>query len=434
MALADFTSHLLNQSMQPSIQGRATCYRCFSPQALCYCSHIPSIKNRTQIIIAQHPREEFHPLNTARMVERSLINCRRIVAPLSQLGAALGKLALSPRAAVLYPSPQADLLEDLAPDALPEQILVLDGTWHHAKTLLRDVPQLAQLRKVRFVRSTPSEYTIRKEPHQDYLSTVEAVHHVLRQTEPDTPHLDQLLVTFRHMIALHQAAHRGEGRNARFLQRSKRRPHRFPALLSVPAEQLVTFYAEGSADFSRRRADSNSAQPALQREPLWCGFERYAGRDFTHLGSVSNRRTTAFALKTSFTPAPRLLEQLDLTPAAWQTGMSRSEALVHATAMLKPDDVICVWHNSTAHILMELGVSVDQLLVLKSVYCDYQRYLHFAHSCKNSGPAPSAFGDLEHIASRHGILKNAAGPGRGMRRLQLTTALLSWLRDVAITS
>lgn len=424
--------------MQPLTEGRATCYRCFAPQAVCYCSHITPINNRTQIIIAQHPREEFHPLNTARMVERSLINSRRIVAPLRQLSAALDELDLVPNAAVLYPSPQAELLEDLAPDERPKQILVLDGTWHHAKTLLRDVPRLAQLRKVRFVRSTPSEYTIRKEPHQDYLSTVEAVHHVLSQTEPDTPQLDQLLVTFRHMIALHQAAHRGEGRNARFLQRSKRRPHRFPALLSAQADKLVTFYAEGSADFSNRRVDSNrsvdaqrSAPLVPRREPLWCGFERPFCDEHAAQGSASNR--ASFVLKTSFSPAARLLDQMAITPAAWERGVTRAQALVSLSAMLEPDDIICVWHNSTAHILLELGLRLDNLLVLKSVYCDYQRFSHFAHSRENCGPAPSAFGDLEQIACRHGIPLDEADGGRGVRRLRLTTALLGWLRKLEST-
>lgn len=415
--------------MQPAPAGRATCYRCFAPQALCYCCHITSINNRTQIIIAQHPREEFHPLNTARMVERSLINSRRVVAPLDQLNAALDKLDLSPSAAVLYPSPDAELLEDIAPGALPQQILVLDGTWHHAKTLLRDVPRLAQLRKVRFVRKTPSEYTIRKEPHQDYLSTVEAVHHVLCQTEPDTPHLDQLLVVFRHMIALNQAARRGGGRNARFLQRSKRRSHRFPALLSAPADRMVTFYAEGSTDFSERSFTS-----APRRELLWCGLERPFCAESANLPGASKRAQSSFVLKTSFSPAPRLLQQLHITQVAWETGMSGAQALVGISQLLQVHDVICVWHSSTADILAELGVSRDQVLVLKSAYCDYQRFSHFAHSHAGAGPAPSAFGDLEQIAGQLGLYQDGDQRGRGQRRLQLTSALLAWMRALEITT
>ena len=54
--------------------GRSTCYQCFRPLALCFCSELKRVANKTRIVIVQHQREAFHPLNTARLAELTLTN------------------------------------------------------------------------------------------------------------------------------------------------------------------------------------------------------------------------------------------------------------------------------------------------------------------------------------------------------------------------
>ena len=53
-------------------EARAVCYECFRPEALCYCRFLSPVDNRTPVLIVQHPRERFHPIGTARIVNRSL--------------------------------------------------------------------------------------------------------------------------------------------------------------------------------------------------------------------------------------------------------------------------------------------------------------------------------------------------------------------------
>src|SRR5688572_28976992 len=84
---------------------RQRCYECFRPQEDCYCAAIPQIANQTEVLILQHLRERFHPFNTARMVRRSLQNCRLLVDYTDNL--AVASLPLRPNAGLLYPSADA---------------------------------------------------------------------------------------------------------------------------------------------------------------------------------------------------------------------------------------------------------------------------------------------------------------------------------------
>ncbi|MCA9122902.1 MAG: DTW domain-containing protein [Planctomycetales bacterium] len=76
------------------------CYHCFRPAELCFCDAIPRIDNRTNVLILQHVGERFHPFNTARIVQRSLSNCRLIVDHNLRLGAR--DLPIQRDAALLY--------------------------------------------------------------------------------------------------------------------------------------------------------------------------------------------------------------------------------------------------------------------------------------------------------------------------------------------
>src|ERR1700712_753983 len=51
---------------------RAVCYRCFKAQLTCICARLPSVDNRTQVLVLQHPRERLHPIGTARFAQLGL--------------------------------------------------------------------------------------------------------------------------------------------------------------------------------------------------------------------------------------------------------------------------------------------------------------------------------------------------------------------------
>ena len=180
---------------------RPRCYGCYRPVDRCFCDQIPTIHNQTNVLIFQHMRERFHPFNTARILRRSLLNSRLFVDHLDGLRTALSLLTLSDSIGLLYPTNGSQLLEDLRSDERPKQLVILDGTWHHTKTLFRDIPQLQSLPKFRLAPAQPSRYGLRREPHVSFLSTLEATVAALRCLEPETEGFEQLVAAFDFMVA-----------------------------------------------------------------------------------------------------------------------------------------------------------------------------------------------------------------------------------------
>src|SRR5947208_695592 len=131
------------------------CYDCFRPKEACFCASIPSIDNQTEVLILQHRRERFHPFNTARIVNKSLRNCHLLIDHLSNLAA---RLHLKSRAGLLYPGPSARLISELPGEQRPEQLVIIDGTWHHTKTMVREIPALRLLPRYRLAPTSPSRY------------------------------------------------------------------------------------------------------------------------------------------------------------------------------------------------------------------------------------------------------------------------------------
>lgn len=177
------------------IAGR--CYGCFRPIAACFCASIPSIDNQTAVLMLQHRRERFHRFNTARIVHKALRNSQLLADNTIQLRE---QARFKPRAALLYPGASARLLSELTPAERPEQLVLLDGTWHQAKTLLRDIPALREMPRYRLLPSAPSRYRIRREPNEWALSTLEAAVAALRILEPETGGLHFLLLAFNKMV------------------------------------------------------------------------------------------------------------------------------------------------------------------------------------------------------------------------------------------
>jgi DTW domain-containing protein YfiP len=80
---------------------------------------------------------------------------------------------------LLYPGPDSIDCEGL-PLSEQDSIIVLDGTWSEAGKILYRNPILKTLKKVSFKRNLKSEYKIRKQPKEKYLSTIESVGHLLK--------------------------------------------------------------------------------------------------------------------------------------------------------------------------------------------------------------------------------------------------------------
>jgi DTW domain-containing protein YfiP len=193
-------------------EGRPTCARCRRPlQAWvpgdgqpvavaggCFCDRIVPLPTRTRILLLQHPRERRVGVGTARLAHLAL--------PSSSLRVGVDfsddpglQVALRGRACVLFPGPSATPVADLVagPDLT---LIVLDGTWANARTLLGANPALAALPRVSFQPRRPSAYEIRRQPAPFCVSTIEALAEVLQVLEPEGGPFDRLLEPFRAMV------------------------------------------------------------------------------------------------------------------------------------------------------------------------------------------------------------------------------------------
>jgi hypothetical protein len=177
---------------------RLVCYQCFKPQVACICASIERVANQTGIIILQHPRERFHAIGTARIARLALAKVRIEPCAPWAAGATIG--VHPPQTALLYPAGGARELAALPAEEQPHHLLILDGTWFHAKKIYDAHPWLHELPHVRLTPSERSGYRIRPEPKPHYVATVEAIVYALRIIEPQTRGLDGLLRSFAAMI------------------------------------------------------------------------------------------------------------------------------------------------------------------------------------------------------------------------------------------
>src|ERR1051325_5774850 len=176
------------------------CARCRRPPSVCYCRALPRIDTATRVVILQHPRERDMPIGTARMASLCLPEAELHVGvswSAERLAGALGDPARPP--ILLYPGPTArDILRD--PPRGPVTLVVVDGTWSQARGVVRDNPVLQSLPRYAFATPEPSQYRIRREPRAEYVSTIEALMHVLGVLEGEPSRFLRLLDPLNAMV------------------------------------------------------------------------------------------------------------------------------------------------------------------------------------------------------------------------------------------
>ena len=375
-------------------ESRERCYRCFRPKSYCFCQAIPQIDNRTNVLLLQHVGERFHPFNTARIVKESLSNCQMITDHNRQLGEC--NLPISDDAGLLFPKSDSPILDELPAEKRPSQLVIIDGTWHQAKTILRDVPQLQGLRCFRLAPTTPGQYKIRREPTPQSLSTLEATVSALKSLEPETKGLDQLLKAFHTMVS-------GQlGHPESFAQWRKKKSRnvvtRFlPYTLLHEPQRLVLAYGEATpgkkGEFNSRPQPVNWTAERLQSS------ERF---------SCCLRQETVLS-QTS-------LQHMRLTTADFDRAVSVDEFRQSWDDFIDRRDVLVVYHDRTFQLLKNINAVQPRSLVLKSIFGTWQK----------------DFRSLEELIELEGVqLPAPDGKSRAEIRLEMIVALVKNLRDRA---
>lgn len=369
---------------------RNRCYGCYRPQDDCFCDAIPVIHNQTDVLILQHIRERFHPFNTARIVRKALQKSRLLVG--DPKGLAATSLPLRPHAGLLCPGSAATLISDLPPDQQPGQLVILDGTWHHAKTMLRDIPALHELPQYRLAPDSPGRYRIRREPDATSLSTLEACVAALRALEPATSGFDQLLGVFETMVDRQLTVSKstnGWRRN----EHRQRIGTNIPRALIGDLAHIVVAYGESAPG---ERGKRSGLQPPVH----WVAQRLGTNERFTSAIEPGSPLTDQF------------LGHLELTERDFSDALSHESFRAAWTDFLHPTDTLVVYHPSTVRLLSHVRGSTRMCLVLKSVRLNPGR----------------ANGTLEERLASEGLVSGLAEhPGRAGRRLANAIALVRHL-------
>jgi len=153
------------------------------------------------VVVLQHPRERRVGIGTARMAQLALPNSLlRVGIDFADDPVVRAVLAGAAPSYLLFPGPGARDVREL-PLEQPITLVVVDGTWSQARTLVRVNPALAALPRIAFTPRRPSAYDrIRREPADFCVSTIEALTEVLNILEPDGERFDPLLVPFHAMV------------------------------------------------------------------------------------------------------------------------------------------------------------------------------------------------------------------------------------------
>lgn len=337
----------MKRSLPLDFEPRAVCPRCERPTRVCYCAHLTSIDTRTRVVLLQHPREEDMAIGTARMASLCLPNSEMHVGVDFETSPELERALSDPDrpAALLYPSDGAvDLFTD--PPKGPITLVVVDGTWWQARKLVRKNPRLAALPRYAFKAPTPSEYRIRREPDEAYVSTIEALVHVLGVLEGDAERLRALLVPFRAMIDA-QIEFATSVRGARVRHNKGpvpvKRP-RVPVVLGEHPERIVCITGEANA-WPYRNSDLRTSY----REEL------------VHF--VAHRPHTGETLDVIVKPrnplAPSTAPHVGLTPESLEDGAPLAELFERWRAFVRDDDVVCSWGHYAVGIFLAAAASAE---------------------------------------------------------------------------
>jgi len=387
---------------------RTRCYGCHRPIDRCFCHRIPEIENKTEVVILQHKRERLHPFNTARIVRRSLKKSQLFVDHTSQLAEVFSRLSLSPMVGLLYPGEDSCILDNLPDDQRPDQLIVLDGTWHHTKTLFRDIPRLRTLPKYRLAPIYPSQYIIRREPDVDFLSTLEATVAALKCLEPETLGLDELVNSFVEMIQSQLSLPQADFGSRRRHHRQSCSIKNIPKAIRQSLERVVVVYGETApgfvkTGFVKTGVDKAGVDKISQEhpKPVYWVAERLVSSERFEQPICSDS-----VLSESF------LKHLMLPANVFEKAMSFEEFRKEWEAFLQPNDIVAFYYPNVSKLLSGIGDQTHGTMHLKSVQI---------------GESPKGE-SLEQLLMRLNVTgKQAVCSGRAGRRLANSIAFAHFL-------
>lgn len=379
---------------------REVCFDCRRPKQVCYCHLVVKLSTKTRVVILQHPRERDVPVNTARIASLCLPDSELAVGVEWSGSSTLRRALSDPErpAALLYPGPDAVDVER-HPPAGPISLIVVDGTWWQARKLVRANPELAALPRYAFQPRAPSQYRIRAEPQDDYVSTIEALVHVLGVLEGDRDRFAPMLEPFRAMVE-HQIAFAASGGGRKHVKKPRAKSDtrsRSPKFLRERFADLVCVHGEANAwpygTPERTERGDELVQWTARRVATGETFERFV--------------TPANAL------APNTFRHLEIGPAEIARAVDRGALAVAWQAFLRPTDVVCSWGTYATRLFEHAGGSLGGARI----------DLRDSARVHAGGRVGTMAAFLDRVGGSAITMESSAASGRGAGRLAQLVAI-----------
>ncbi|MDF1826638.1 MAG: DTW domain-containing protein [Verrucomicrobiales bacterium] len=172
--------------------GRETCWECRRPQVGCLCEWIRPFDTRAHFVILIHPKEaEKQKCGTGRLASECL-NQSSLIKGIDfteheKINAMIDDPSCVPM--LVYPGEDAFNISETPLETMPLPsdktllLFVVDGTWACAKKMMRLSKNLQKLPRLCFTPEQRSEFSIKHQPHEFCLSTIESIHLLLEEME-----------------------------------------------------------------------------------------------------------------------------------------------------------------------------------------------------------------------------------------------------------
>lgn len=176
------------------------------------CQYVNQIDTKTKFVLLMHPKE-FKKVknNTGFLTHLSLSNSEVFIGVDFSNNKRINEIISSHDSYILFPSIDAVNLSQENPSSLkggkkPMAIFLIDSTWACTKKIFTQSQNLKKLKHMSFTTDRRSQYKIKEQPEDNYLSTIESTQNVLELLtrwgveELDKNGLDRFLNPFHKMI------------------------------------------------------------------------------------------------------------------------------------------------------------------------------------------------------------------------------------------
>jgi DTW domain-containing protein YfiP len=165
---------------------REKCYRCYRPKSSCMCKYCEDIDTQTKFVVLMHPKE-FKKVknNTGHFTHQSLKNSELFVGIDFSENTRINEIIATHESYILFPSVDALNISEQNPktSSKPLAIFIIDSTWACTKKMFTLSKNLNTLKHLSFTTEKISQYEIKVQPDEAYLSTIESTQVVLEFLE-----------------------------------------------------------------------------------------------------------------------------------------------------------------------------------------------------------------------------------------------------------